>query len=354
MNQIADKNSFSFRLGELANILGAEVKGDANLVITGLATLKNAGPQDLSFLANMKYKQQLEATRAGAVIIHPDFATITPCAALLLDNPYAGYAQISHHFDPRPTPELGISPSAHIASTAILGDCVSIGHNVVVEDHAVIGSNTIVESNTYIGARSRIGENSRIAPNVSIYHDVSMGSHSMVHSGAVIGADGFGFAFDRGQWIKISQIGGVSIGDHVEIGACTTIDRGALDDTVIEDGVILDNQIQVGHNVRIGAFTCIAGCTAIAGSTTIGKYCRIGGAVGIVGHLDIADKVVITAMTLITRSIKESGMFSSGTGFETNKHWKKNVVRFRQLDDMAKRLRALEHLTAEQQRSEKG
>ena len=352
MKNSADTNSFSYRLGELAEILGATLHGDANTEMTGLATLRNAGPQDVSFLANMKYRNQLEETKAGAVIVHPDFVSLTPCAALVVDNPYAGYARISHYFDPKPYPEAQISPTAVIHPTAILGDQVSIGHHVVVEAHAQIGSGVNIGSNSVIGCRSKIGDNSHISSNVSVYHDVSIGSDAIVHSSAVIGADGFGFAFHNGQWIKISQIGGVTIGDNVEIGAGTTIDRGALEDTVLEDGVILDNQIQVGHNVRIGAYTCIAGCTAIAGSTSIGKYCRIGGAAGIVGHLEIADNVVITAMTLITRSIKDSGMYSSGTGFESNKHWKKNVVRFRQLDDMAKRIRALEQITAEQQISE--
>lgn len=334
-----------YTLGELATLLDVELRGDPALVIDGLSTLKNATAGKLSFLSNPRYAGQLADCRASAVILDPESADACQIAQLLSPIPYVTYAKASQLFAPVRAQSSGVHVSACVDPSATLGSGVSIGANAVIEAGAEIGDDSSIGAGSYVGARSRVGSNCSIFANVTLYHDVVIGNDVILHSGVVIGADGFGFAFDGQRSIKIAQLGGVNIGDDVEIGAGSTIDRGALDDTIIEQGVKIDNQVQIAHNCIIGAHTIICGCSAIAGSTTIGRFCTIGGAVGVIGHLRIADRVMISAMSLVSQSIPEAGVYSSGTGLLESKEWKRNIVRFRQLDDMAKRLRELERIT---------
>lgn len=329
-------------LGQVAELLSAQFVGDANLEITGLGTLTAAQPGELSFLANLAYRDQLTSTKASAVIVHPRQAEECLCAAIILDNPYLGYAKVSALFNTLPKADNIIHQSAVVSPTSVIGNNVTLGANCVIEDHAVISDGVIIGSGSIIGANSRIGERTRLHHNVSVYHDVVIGSDCIIHSGAVIGSDGFGFANDKGQWVKICQIGGVLIGNNTEIGANTTIDRGAMSDTKIGNGVKLDNQIQIAHNVEIGDHCAMAAGTMIAGSTKIGKCCTLAGGVGVAGHLDIAAGSHVTAMTLVTKSISEAGSYSSGTAMSKTSEWRKSAARFRQLDDMAKRIRTLE------------
>ena len=329
-------------LAELAQRLGVELRGDGNVLITGMSTLGSAQPGQVSFLSNPQYRSQLQGTRASAVIIHPDLAGECPVACLVSGNPYLVYARASQLFDRRPRQPEGVHPSALVADDVVLGQACRIGPHVVIEAGAVLGDRVEIGPGSVIGANCNIGHDCLLHANVTLYHGVRMGERCVVQSGVVIGGDGFGFAPTQGQWHKIAQLGGVRIGDNVEIGAGTTIDRGALQDTVIGNNVILDNQIQIAHNVEIGDGTAIAGCTGIAGSTKIGRHCTIAGAVGIAGHLTIADQVHITMRSAITKSISEAGSYSSGTAMSSTAEWRKNAARFRQLDDMARKIRTLE------------
>lgn len=332
----------SYRLGDIAKALGAELRGDPDIHVTGLATLQAADPEQLSFLANPAYAKYLADTRAAAVIVSPDAAGDCPTNVLLLDNPYLGYARISHWFDPTPAAPPGIHPSAIVDSSATIAASASIGPNVVVEANAAIGDQVSIGAGSIIGARASVGAGTVIRSRVTLGHDVVVGERCHLLSGAVVGSDGFGFANEKGQWHRIAQIGRVILGNDVEVGANTTIDRGALDDTVIGNGVKLDNLIQIAHNVRIGDHSAMAAMVGIAGSTKIGSHCVFGGASGVAGHLDIADQVHLTGMTLVTGDIREPGVYSSGTSAETNRQWRKNAVRFRQLDSLARRIKELE------------
>ncbi len=332
----------SFRLGEIATALGAELKGDPDLEVTGLATLQAATPGQISFLANPSYAKYLASTQASAVIMSPAAVGDSEINALLLDNPYLGYARLSHWFDPEPVAQPGIHPSAAVDPDARVADTASIGPNVVIEAGVVVGEQVVIGAGTVIGARAQIGAATVIRPRVTLAHDVVLGQRCHILSGAVIGSDGFGFANEKGVWHRIAQLGRVVLGDDVEVGANTTIDRGALDDTLIGDGVKLDNLIQIAHNVQIGDHSAMAAMVGIAGSTRIGRHCVFGGASGVAGHLEIADQVHLTGMTLVTGDIREAGVYSSGTSADTNRQWRKNAVRFRQLDDLARRIRDLE------------
>ncbi|PXF32910.1 UDP-3-O-(3-hydroxymyristoyl) glucosamine N-acyltransferase [Pokkaliibacter plantistimulans] len=334
--------SKTFTLGEIASHLGADLHGDGQLPIRGLATLRNAKADQLSFLANSKYAKDLQDTHAGAVIIGQDLLGKCPTNALVLANPYLGYARISHWFVTDINPPAGIHPSAVIASSASIDPSASIGANVVIGEAVMVGANTIIGAGCSVGTASIIGDGCHLMARVTLYSNVRLGNGVLVHSGAVIGSDGFGFAPHQGRWIKIAQLGGVEIGDDVEIGANTTIDSGALEPTRLGNGVKIDNQVQVAHNVQIGDFTAIAGCVGIAGSAIIGKHCTLGGGVGVAGHLEIGDNVHITGMSLVSASIREPGVYSSGTALTTNAQWRKNVARFRNLDDIAKRVKQLE------------
>ena len=334
----------SYSLKDIALYLDAELWGDATVQITGLATLKSAQAGDLAFLSNPKYVSQLQQCKAEAVILKADQAQQFSGNCLIVDNPYLSYAKISSWFDSAPEPSWGIHPSAVIDPSASLDEGISLGANVVVEAGAQIGSGCIVKANTVIGAGSVLGEDCNIASNVSIYHHVRIGCRSVVHSGAVIGADGFGFAPDSsGDWQKISQVGGVVIGDDVEIGACSTIDRGAIEDTTIGNGVIIDNHVQIAHNAVVGDNTAMAAYSAVAGSAKLGKNCVLAGGAHIVGHISLCDNVQIMAHTLVTKDIDQPGSYSSSvTPLMTTSQWRKNPVRVGQLNDMALRLKKLE------------
>ncbi len=331
-----------FTHGQLAERLGATLRGAADLPIGGLATLQEAGPDQLSFLANPQYRKFLAQTRAGAVLLAPADAEGYAGAALLVPNPYLAYAQLSHLFDRKPRGVVGVHPTAQVAADAQVAPSASVGPYAVIESGARVDADTCVGAHCFIGARSVLGEGGWLAPRVTLYHDVRIGRRVVIQSGAVIGGEGFGFASEQGVWQKIAQLGGVSIGDDVEIGANTTIDRGALADTLIGNGVKLDNQIMIAHNVQIGDNTAMAGCVGISGSTKIGSNCMIAGGVGMVGHIEVCDGVFVTGMTMVTRSITEPGAYSSGTAMQPAAEWKKSAARLRQLDDMARRLKQLE------------
>jgi UDP-3-O-[3-hydroxymyristoyl] glucosamine N-acyltransferase len=337
----------SISLADLAETIGATLvtssgAKDDLLSVSGIATLELANENQITFLANPSYRKQLATTQAAAVILHPDMQAECPVSALVMNNPYVGFAKLSQLFDNLPAQAVCIHPSATIAATADIATDVSIAANVVIGEYVQIGSGTRIGANSVISDHSIVGERCVLHANVVMYHDVVVGNECILHSGCVLGADGFGFAPDAGQWVKIAQLGGVRIGNQVEIGANTTIDRGALGNTQIGNGVKLDDQIMIAHNVVIGDHCAIAGTSGIAGSTTLGNNCTIAGGVGIVGHIDITDGVHITAMTLVSKSIKEPGVYSSGTAMMPANEWRKSAARFRQLDDMARRLKKLE------------
>ena len=333
-------------LGQLAEALGATLQGAEAVQITGLATLQEAGPGQLSFLANPQYRKYLEHSQAAAVLLKAADAEGFAGNALIVADPYLAYARISHLFDPKPKAVAGIHPSAVVAEDAQVDASACIGPFVVIESGARIGANVTLGAHCVIGARSVIGEGGWLAPRVTLYHDVTIGKRVVIQSGAVIGGEGFGFANEKGVWQKIAQIGGVTIGDDVEIGVNTAVDRGALSDTRIGDGVKLDNQIQIAHNVQIGDHTAMAACVGVSGSARIGKHCMLAGGVGLVGHIDICDNVFVSGMTMVTRSITEPGSYSSGTAMQPLADWRKSAARIRQLDDMAKRLQQLEKRVA--------
>jgi len=342
-------NKKSYTLKELATLLDARLVGDGDCRIESIGTLANAHPGQLSFLSNSAYIDQLSSSKASAIIIEEKFADACNTNKLISPEPYLCFAKATGLFI-KPRPVAGaIHPSAVIDATAELADSAVVGANAVIGANVSIGAHTIIGAGCTIAANCRLGADCELHNNVTLYHDVSLGSNVIIHSGAVIGADGFGFAFDGEKSIKIHQLGGVQIGDFVDIGAGTTIDRGAIEDTIIETGVKIDNQVQIGHNCRIGAHTVICGCAAIAGSVTIGKYCIMGGASGAVGHITIADKVQVSAMSLVSKSITEPGMYSSGTGHMKTNVWKRNIVRFQQLDSIARRLKEIEKATDKNQ-----
>jgi UDP-3-O-[3-hydroxymyristoyl] glucosamine N-acyltransferase len=331
-------------LGQLAEFLGATLRGPADKLITGLATLQEAGPDQVSFLANPQYRKFLATTQAAAVLLKPTDAEGYAADALLVPDPYLAYARISHLFDPKPKAAVGVHPTAVVAADAFVDPAASVGAYAVIESGARIAAGVTIGAHCFIGARSVIGEGGWLAPRVTLYHDVRIGQRVVIQSGAVLGGEGFGFANEKGVWQKIAQIGGVTIGDDVEIGVNTAIDRGAMDDTRIGNGVKLDNQIQIAHNVQIGDHTAMAACVGISGSAKIGKHCMLAGGVGLVGHIEICDGVFVTGMTMVTRSITEPGSYSSGTAMQPAAEWRKSAARMRHLDDMARRLQHLEKI----------
>ena len=336
------KSSDRWSLQDIATALDAELKGDAEQIVSGIATLSNATMSEISFLANPAYEKQLASTKAAAVIVHPHQADLCPVAAIVVDNPYVAYAKVSHLFNDAPKATPGAHPSAIIHETAVVDSSASIGANAIIEAGSAVKRGAIIGPGSVVGENSVVGAHSHLHANVTLYHSVSIGERCVLHSGSVIGSDGFGFANEQGKWKKIAQLGGVTIGNFVDVGANTAIDRGAIEDTQIHDNVILDNHIQIGHNVIIGEGTAIAGCTGIAGSTKIGKNCTIAGAVAIAGHLKICEGVHVTMRSVVTRSISESGSYSSGTAMSSTREWRKNAARFRQLDQFVKRLQTVE------------
>ncbi len=328
----------SHTAGELAERFALRVHGDAGTRVDGVGTLARAGASQLAFLANPKYRNQLTESRAGVVVMREDDARDFAGVALIARDPYAAFAKIAALFEPRLVREPGVHASAavdvaaHIDPTAHVGPFVSIGARSRVEAGAVIGPGCVIGDDCVVGAGSEL------IARVTLVARVRLGQRVVIHPGAVLGAAGFGLAMEAGRWLNVPQLGGVVVGDDCEIGANTCIDRGAIEDTVLEEDVRLDNLIQIGHNVVIGAHTAIAGCAAVAGSARIGRYCLIGGAAGVVGHLEICDKVVVTAMSLVTSSIREPGEYSSGTPLMDNRSWRKNAARFKQLDALARRI----------------
>lgn len=333
----------AWTLEQLAQHVAAKVIGDADLVIDSVATLQSAKPNQISFLSNSKYKKYLTESQAGAVIVNPQAADFVKSNAIVADDPYVAYAKIATLMYPRFKADPSIHPTAVVHDSADIDASASIAAQVVIEAGVKLGANVEVGPGCIIKRDTTIADNSYLSANVTICEHVVIGQRCTIHPGVVIGADGFGIANDQGKWIKIPQVGRVVIGDDVEIGANTTIDRGAIEDTIIGNGVKLDNQIQVGHNTIIGDNTVVAGCVGIAGSTTIGENCAIGGGAGLGGHIEIADGVQLTGMTMVTKSILKPGVYSSGIPAEPTQQWHKNVVRYRQLEKLIDRVKQLEN-----------
>jgi len=328
----------SLTLREIVAHLGGEAVGEAAVPLTGVGTIDSAGPSQVTFLANPRYRSRLGETRAGAIIVGPRDRDAASIPRIVADNPYAYYARTVALFHPEPGWRAGIHPFAQVDGSANVDASALVEAFAVVGERAEIGPGVRVGPHAFVGANVKLGRHTRLHARVTIYDGCSLGARCIVHSGAVIGADGFGHAPDQGRWVKIPQVGGVRIGDDVEVGANTTIDRGALDDTVIEEGVKLDNQIQVAHNCVIGAHTVIAGCTGISGSTRIGRNCLIGGGVGIVGHVEICDGVTISGFSLVAKSILKPGTYTSGMPLMPHADWLRNAARLRRLDDTLKRI----------------
>lgn len=329
-------------LKEIAARIGAELHGDGGLEIKKVANLRTAGAGEISFLSDRHYRHILQESKAGAVIVRQEDLEHAPGAALVMADPYVGFARVAQLLDTTPPVAEGVAASAVVEEGTELGKNVALGPHAVVQQGARIGDGVQLGAGVVIGRNSVIGEGTRIYPNVSIYHDVQIGAHCLLQSGVVIGSDGFGYANERGTWIKIPQTGRVIIGDMVEIGACTCIDRGAIDDSVIESNVIIDNLCQIAHNVHIGFGTAVAGSTTFAGSVSIGKYCIIGGTVVFNGHITICDGVTVTGGSQVMRSIDKPGTYSSGMPAQTNREWRFMTARTRHLGDMFRRLEALE------------
>jgi UDP-3-O-[3-hydroxymyristoyl] glucosamine N-acyltransferase len=332
----------SVSLGELAVRFGCELRGDPETRIERVATLGNADPGSLAFLANPRYRTQLAHTRASAVVLNQAAAEECRTAMLVSQNPYATYARIASILHPPVPPDPGVHPSAVVASGARIDPSAQIGAFAAVGPDASVGARSIVGPHCVLGAGVVVADDVRVVARVALGERVQIGARSVLHPGAVIGADGFGFAPEGGRWLKVPQLGSVRVGDDVEIGANTTIDCGAIEDTVIEEGVKLDNLIQIGHNVRIGAHTAIAGCTGVSGSTTIGRRCMIGGMVAIAGHISIADDVVITGSSTVSHSITTPGVYSSTLPIEEARIWRRLVASFKRGTSVAARVRALE------------
>ncbi len=329
-------------LKDIAEKLGAKLIGNGDLEITHVANLKTAKETEISFLSDPKYRSVLSESRAGVVILKEADVPHAKSAVLVMKDPYVGFAKVAQLLDTTPAIAQGVDCTAVISPEATIGKNVSIGPNVNIQAGAVIGDNVQLGANVVIGPKAKVGNNTKLYPNVSLYHDCVIGDNCLVQSGTVIGGDGFGYANERGEWIKIPQTGRVVIGSRVEIGACTCIDRGAIDDTVIEDNVIIDNLCQIAHNVHIGYGTAVAGGTTFAGSVTIGKYCIIGGTSVFNGHISICDGVTISGMCMVMRSIDKPGIYSSGIPAQTNKEWRITAARTLHINEMYHRLSSLE------------
>lgn len=332
----------SFTLEKLSVLTATNIKGDPSCSIDNVDNLTSARSGTISFFANSKLKDELINTQASAVILGEEFLDLCPTHALISDNPYLVFAKIAALLNPLPKHSPGIHATAIVSNSVKLGTNCYIGPYVIIEDGCVIGDNSYIGSHCTIQKSCLLGEHCRLVNHVTLCDETILGKRVTIHPGSVVGCDGFGLANEDDKWVKIPQLGKVQVGDDVEIGANTTIDRGALGDTIIEEGVKLDNQIQIAHNVRIGAHTAIAACVGIAGSTHIGKSCGIGGGAGISGHLEIADHVTIGGMTRVTRPIKEAGTYVSGTPVQTYKKWLKSSALFNKFEELADRIKKLE------------
>ncbi|WP_456373123.1 UDP-3-O-(3-hydroxymyristoyl)glucosamine N-acyltransferase [Thiolapillus sp.] len=337
----------SYTLAELAQCSGAQLRGDADCIIHGVESLNGAGSGQISFFNNSKYRRYLADTKAAAVILRPEDVSDCPCNALVTDNPYLAWARVTRCFSSESQVEPGIHPSAVVDVLAEVDQSASVAAGSVLAAGASIGPDVQIGPNCVIGRNVVLGRGTRLVASVTLLDGVRLGENCLVHPGAVIGSDGFGLANDQGRWEKVAQLGSVTIGDNVEIGANTTIDRGAIHDTIIADGVKLDNQIQVAHNVEIGENTAIAACTGISGSTRIGAGCTLAGGVGVVGHIELADGVHVSGASVVSRSLREPGVYTGGVLAMPHKTWQKNIARIKQLDDMARRLKKLEKALAD-------
>ena len=330
----------AFTAADLAERFSLQLHGDGSVPVRGVATLANAGPGQLAFLANPRYRPQLAASAAAVVVLRADDVASAPGTALVAKDPYVAFARISALFERVPAREPGIHPSAAIDPTAEVSADAHVGPFVSIGARSKVGPGCVIGPGCTIGEDCTLDAGCELQARVTLVARVRLGRRVRILPGAVLGAAGFGLAMDAGRWINVPQLGGVVVGDDCEIGANTCIDRGALDDTMLDEDVRIDNLVQIGHNVRVGAHTAIAGSAAVAGSARIGRYCLIGGGAGVVGHLEIADKVTITARSLVTHTIREPGEYSSGTPLTDNRTWRKNAARFKQLDALARRVNA--------------
>ena len=329
-------------VSDIATLIGAEVIGDKSVVVDNIATLQNANSSSIAFLSNKKYKKHLTSTQAGVIIISAEFRDDCPTTGLLVKDPYIAYAKLTRQLFPESNEGGSIHPTAIISDSAVVDANATIAAHVIIKENVTIAAGVSIGENSFVGKDVTIAPATKIFPNVSILDGTTIGSRCCIYPGAVIGSDGFGFANEQGEWAKVRQLGNVVLGDDVEVGANTTIDRGALEDTEIADGVKLDNLIQVAHNVKIGKHSALAACTGLAGSTIIGDYCTVGGGCGFSGHLELTDNVHITGFTMVTKSIHESGVYSAGTSATAAAKWRKNHARLHQLDEMAKKLKTVE------------
>ncbi len=332
----------AYTLPEIAAWLGGEVRGDNGVRVSQIASLQHAQAGQISFLTDSRYLPVLGSTTASAVLLAAEHADATDMPRIVVTNPYVAFAKVSAKFNPPEDVPVGIAASAAIAEDCVIGAGVSIGAHAVIERGATLAENVVIGAGSYVGQGVGIGAGTRLCANVTLYFSCQVGSGCIIHSGTVIGADGFGYADDDGRWVKIPQIGRVLIGNDVEIGANTTIDRGALDDTVVENGVKIDNLVQIGHNCHIGAHSVIAGCVGIAGSARIGQHCRLGGAAMVLGHLEIADGVTISPGSMITRSIHRAGTYTALMPFQEHGEWLKTAAQVRRLETLVERVANLE------------
>jgi UDP-3-O-[3-hydroxymyristoyl] glucosamine N-acyltransferase len=336
----ADQSRYT--AAQLAQRYGLQLQGAGDVTVAGVSTLARAQDGQLTFLANPRYRAQLAETRASIVVLRAGDAEGYAGTALLADDPYVAFAKIAALFASRPEVVAGIHPSAVVDPSATIDPAAQVGPFVSIGARTRVAAGAVIGPGCVIGEDCVIEADCELVARVTLVRRVRLGRRVLIHPGAVLGADGFGIAMDAGHWVKVPQLGDVVIGDDCEIGANTTIDRGAIENTVLEEDVRLDNQIQIGHNVHIGAHTAMAGCSAVAGSARIGRYCLIGGGAGILGHLELCDRVVVTAMTLVTHSIREPGEYSSGTPLMENRSWRRSAARFKQLDALARRVHASE------------
>ncbi|NOT67643.1 MAG: UDP-3-O-(3-hydroxymyristoyl)glucosamine N-acyltransferase [Methylophilaceae bacterium] len=334
--------SVPYSLQEIVLRLGGELVGDGSVLIERVASLSNAKPGQITFYVDSKYRTVLENTRASAVIVSHNNRNTTDLPRIIAENPYAYFAKLSALFNPPAIPEKGVALGVIVHSSTRIPDTCSIAANCVLGRNVVLGENVTLAAGCVIGDQVQIGDNTTLQANVVVYQACVIGKNCTLLSGCVIGADGFGYAEESGRWVKIPQVGRVVIGDNVDVGVNTTIDRGALDDTIIEEGVKLDNLIQIGHNCRIGAHTIIAGCVGIAGSACIGRHCRIGGAAMILGHLEIADHTVISPGSMITRSLSRADTYTALMPFQSHQEWLKTAANIRRLGDLSERVKWLE------------
>lgn len=335
----------SVSLGELAVRFGCELRGDPDVRVDSIASLAAAHAGAVTFLANPKLRPVLEQTQAAVVVLDKRSADACPVASLVAANPHATFARIATLLYPRPVAAPGIHPSAFVAPDAKVDPTAHVGPFVVIGAKVVIGARTSIGPHSIVEEGVVVGEDVRLVARVTLCHHVQIGARCVLQPGSVIGADGFGFANDSGRWLAVPQVGSVILGPDVEIGCNTTIDRGAIGDTVLEEGVKLDNQIQIGHNCYIGAHTAMAACVGLSGSVTVGKRCMIGGMAGIVGHLSICDDVAVTGLSMVSRTITRPGVYSGGIPAEEARAWRRIVGRLKRIDSMANRLSALERVT---------